>query len=74
MRRLWLGVGVAALAFAQNGTIQARYQMGEVPLGQILLSSLGVDVNDRGVKLGGMGSGMWYDPAEPNIYWMITDR
>lgn len=74
MRILWLGIGAAALAFAQNGTIQARYQLGEVPLGQILLSRLGVDVNDRGVKLGGIGSGMWHDPAEPNIFWMITDR
>lgn len=31
--------------------------------------------NDRNVLLGGIGSDLWHDPADPpNRFWMITDR
>jgi hypothetical protein len=69
------------LAVALGGNLLAQtsattYVLPDIPLSTFLEENLfGVQVNDRGIKLGGIGSDLWRDrQSAGNVYWMITDR
>jgi len=63
---------------AGGGTLQAVYRLPDIPLGPYVEATLGLpvgSVNDHGVKLGGVGSGLWRDVSDdPGVFWMVTDR
>lgn len=69
----------AATALAQQDgwrvTSSSTYTLPSIPLADAIRDSIGVEADDRGVRLGGVGSGLWNGPGDgPNVFWMITDR
>lgn len=61
-----------------SGTLQAVYRLPDIRLGPYVESTLGLpvaSVNDNGIKLGGVGSGLWRDQSDdPKVFWLVTDR
>lgn len=70
-----LGVSLVA-AQAPALTITNVAVMDPVRLGAFENAARpGVVANDRGINLGGLGSGLWHDPKDPGtVFWTITDR
>jgi hypothetical protein len=56
--------------------IIATYTLGERPISEVQNTLFpGSIQNDRGFFLGGLGSGLWRNPSDPeNEFWMVTDR
>lgn len=68
--------GTFANLQAQGWKVEGTHQLGNIELSDFLLQQLGLeDIEDHGIKLGGIGSDLWHGPGDgPGIYWMITDR
>jgi hypothetical protein len=64
------------MAAQQGGTVTATYTLPEIRLGAFIQQTMGgAAPEDHQIRLGGIGSDLWHDPADgPNVFWMITDR
>jgi hypothetical protein len=68
------GLCLASLS-AQEWKSTSTYQLKDVRLGDFLKARFGQTVDDHGIRLGSIGSGLWRSPLDPkNVYWMLTDR
>ena len=74
--KMVLGLCVcAAIAAAQEWKATSVHQLRDVRLGEFLKDKMKLDVDDHGIRLGGIGSGLWRSPLDDkNVFWMITDR
>ena len=78
---LTLGLGVAGTVQLSAQTAPAAMLTSVATLQPIRLAAAmnaarpETIANDRGINLGGLGSGLWRTPADPaGVYWTITDR
>jgi len=71
-----VGLGLfLSSAAAQEWKALSTYQLKDVRLGEFLKDKMKLDVDDHGIRLGGVGSGLWRSPLDgKNVFWMITDR
>jgi hypothetical protein len=58
------------------GKITAVYTLPDIPVATFQNAKLpGSIANDRKLLLGGIGSDLWHDPADPpDQFWLLTDR
>ncbi|MEW5980045.1 MAG: esterase-like activity of phytase family protein [Acidobacteriota bacterium] len=61
--------------YGQSWKIESVYALPDMPLSSFLKSTLGLDVEDHNIKLGGIGSDLWHSQEDgPGVYWTVTDR